>query len=107
MSSAEESLAVVFHAAQLGRSDVILEAISSLKTTLGSDEKVAAMISTCMEYQVDDNTKETATPLHVATSHGFSDVVRTLLVIVNITAISMHYHTLIYIPVIFFSILER
>ena len=91
MSSTEENLVVVFHAAQLGRSDVILEAISSLKSTLGSDEKVAAIISTCMEYQVDESTKEIATPLHVATSHGFSDVVRTLLVIGNSVTLSMCY----------------
>ena len=80
MSSTEENLAVVFHAAQLGRSDVVLEAISSLKTTFCSDEKVSAYISTCMEYNIDEHTKDIGTPLHVATHHGNSDVVRALLV---------------------------
>ena len=80
MPSTEEELSVLFYASQLGRSDIVREAIATLKTILDDNEAVSNLISSCSEYKVDENTTEIGTPLHVATSHGHSDVVRALLV---------------------------
>ena len=80
MSSTEEELAVLLHASQLGRTDIVQQAISSLKSILGDQEKVIELISASRLYKVDANTEAIGTPLHVAAFHGYLDVVRALLV---------------------------
>jgi len=68
-----EELAVVFHAAQLGRTDIIQSVLTSLRSAKQSDEEIAKLIST---GRAEDN----ATPLHLAAHFGFADVIRALLV---------------------------
>jgi len=80
MSSTEEELAVLLHASQLGRTDIVQQAIASLKTIVGDADKVIAMVSASRQYKVDNQTEAIGTPLHVAAKHGHSDVVRALLV---------------------------
>lgn len=80
MSSIDEELAVLLHASQLGRTDIAQQAIASLKASFGDAEKVINLISASREYKVDNNTSSIGTPLHVAAHHGHSDVIRALLV---------------------------
>ena len=79
LGTTDEELAVLLHASQLGRTDIVQQAISSLKTILDNDIEVVKLISASRVYQIDENTSGTGTPLHVASKHGHSDVVRALL----------------------------
>lgn len=69
----------MLHASQLGRTDIVQQAIASLKAIIEDDEEVVNMISLSREFKVDENTTAWGTPLHVAAQHGHSDVVRALL----------------------------
>lgn len=69
----DEELNVLFHAAKLGRTDIVQHAISTLKKKENlSQEELLEAIST--------PNSDGATALHVAAFHGHSDVVRALLV---------------------------
>ena len=84
IQSIEEEIAVIFHASLLGRSDIIQNAISTIKVKCPSliETDIAAIIST--RRQTDD-----LGPLHIASINGHSDVIRTLLV-KTLKSISMH-----------------
>lgn len=70
--SSLEEVAVLFHAALLGRTDVLKQVIS--QRAKNTDEKdLAKFVSTARS---DDG----ATALHLASASGHSDVVRALLV---------------------------
>ena len=79
LGTTDEELAVLMHASQLGRTDIVQQAISSLKQILEDDQEVIKLISASREYQIDENVSGIGTPLHVASKHGHSDVVRALL----------------------------
>lgn len=69
----DEELNVLFHAAKLGRTDIVQHAVSTLKGKEHlSQEALAERIST----PNDDG----ATALHIAAFNGHADVVRSLLV---------------------------
>ena len=74
VGTTDEELAVLLHASQLGRTDIVQQAISSLKTILDDDLEVIKLISASRIYQIDENTSGTGTALHVASKHGHSDV---------------------------------
>eukprot|EP01036_Dinobryon_divergens_P027332 gene27333-36092_t len=68
-----EELQVLFHAALLGRSDIIKNAIASYRSTgKSSPEDIANFVSTIRP-------EDGATPLHVAAHGNHSDAIRTLL----------------------------
>lgn len=69
----DEELNVLFHAAKLGRTDIVQHAIATLKKKENlSQEELLETIST--------PNSDGATALHVAAFNGHSDVVRALLV---------------------------
>jgi len=70
---ASEEVAVIFHAALLGRTDVISKAIANVKAHSKSTEEFIATIS-------QKRPEDELTPLHVASEKGQADVVRALLV---------------------------
>jgi len=63
---------VLFHAALLGRTDVVQNAISSIKALEG-EEQTSRIIST-------GRPEDGCSPLHVAALFGHTDVIRALLV---------------------------
>ena len=68
----KEEIVVLFHAASLGRTDIVQSAISTLKSKC-SPEDVNKIISS-------GRPEDDATPLHIASMLGHSDVIRALLV---------------------------
>jgi ankyrin repeat protein len=69
----DEELNVLFHAAKLGRTDIVNHAVSTLKKKENpSQDKLTEIIST--------PNNDGATALHVAAFNGHPDVVRALLV---------------------------
>eukprot|EP01033_Poteriospumella_lacustris_P005465 gene5465-3895_t len=69
----EEEIVVIFHAALLGRTDVLKNAISSIKASgKYAEDDIPRLLSTSREL-------DGATPLHVATHYGHTDVIRALL----------------------------
>ena len=53
LGTTDEELAVLMHASQLGRTDIVQQAISSLKQILEDDQEVIKLISASREYQID------------------------------------------------------
>ena len=64
---------MLFHASSIGRTDVVQNAIGSLRSSGASEQELLSLIS--MGRPEDD-----ATPLHLAAAAGHSDVIRYLLV---------------------------
>lgn len=67
----KEVTVVIFHAALLGRTDIIKNALSSLRDSKHSAQEIAQIISS-------RRPEDKATPLHVAAAYGHSDVIRAL-----------------------------
>ena len=72
MSEPGEELVVLRHAAQLGRTDVLKQAISSIRALCSSDQEASVMISSGVG-------EDDSTALHIAAFHGHPDVIRALL----------------------------
>ncbi|KAJ1443429.1 hypothetical protein B484DRAFT_414448 [Ochromonadaceae sp. CCMP2298] len=68
----KEEIIVLFHAALVGRTDVVQNAITSIRSSGQGEKYVAGAISTGRE--------DGATPLHIAANFGHSDVIRALLI---------------------------
>jgi hypothetical protein len=73
LSPIEEEIAVLFHAALLGRTDVLTKVIADIRERLVDNEKIAKFISTTRD---DDG----CTAMHIASACGHNDVLRALLV---------------------------
>ena len=77
MEPLQEELIVLFHAALIGRTDVVQNAIASIKSSGNfTDEEVSSFIST-------GRSEDNATPLHIAANFGHTDVIRALLVMID------------------------
>jgi hypothetical protein len=71
--SEREALVVLFHASLLGRTDIVSQAISTLRSSCsGGESELSAIISTGRD-------NDGATPLHLAVSADNADVIRALL----------------------------
>lgn len=68
----KEEIVVLFHAASLGRTDIVQSAIKELRGKC-SPEEASRIISS-------GRPEDGATPLHIAAKLGHSDVIRALLV---------------------------
>eukprot|EP01038_Epipyxis_sp_PR26KG_P008804 gene8804-11887_t len=73
-SKQQEEITVLFHASQLGRSDIVKSAIKSLSIVNGTEKS-----SNLSDVISSKRPQDEMTPLHIATSLGHSDVIRTLL----------------------------
>jgi len=73
MAQMQEGIIVIFHAALVGRADVVQNAITSIRSTGKFNEKeISAAIST-------RRSEDGASPLHIASYYGHTDVIRSLL----------------------------
>jgi ankyrin repeat protein len=83
----DEELHVLFHAAKLGRTDIIQHAVATLKAKKDASVEVADVLSSPNE--------EGGTALHVAAFNGHADAVRALLVLPRTHSL-IHFHTLLH-----------
>jgi hypothetical protein len=85
----DEELHVLFHAAKLGRTDIIQHAVATLKAKKDASVEVADVLSSPNE--------EGGTALHVAAFNGHADAVRALLVLPRTHSL-IHFHTHLHTP---------
>ena len=72
-STEAEAVVVLFHAALLGRTDIVTQAVSALRSSVSNNEHaLSLLIST-------GRGADGATPLHLAAEAGNADVIRALL----------------------------
>jgi hypothetical protein len=71
--SSTEEFSVLMHAATLGRTDIVQNAIGALRSNGASEKELNELIST-------GRPEDDATPLHLAAAGGHADVIRYLLV---------------------------
>lgn len=67
----QEEIMVLFHATSLGRTDIVQNAIATIRSK--NPEEVTQIIS-------QGRPEDGATPLHIASTMGHADVIRALLV---------------------------